>query len=63
MKPSDLLGGNDMAQETEIYDLEAMLKEIDGDEGRKQAEKPRAMSQDEIMKMLRDKKKKGKAHE
>lgn len=63
MKPSDLLGGNDMAQETEKYDLEAMLKEIDGDEGRKQAEKPRAMSQDEIMKMLRDKKKKGKAHE
>lgn len=52
-----------MAQETEKYDLEAMLKEIDGDEGRKQAEKPRAMSQDEIMKMLRDKKKKGKAHE
>ena len=52
-----------MAAETEKYDLDAMLKEIEEDEGSKQAEKPRAMSQDEIMKMLRDKKNKGKANE
>lgn len=52
-----------MTAEIEKYDLDAMLKDIEEDDGKKQAEKPKAISQEEIMKMLRDKKNKGKAHE
>lgn len=52
-----------MANDFERYDLEAMLLEIEEDEGGKKVEKAKALSQDEIMKMLREKKRKGKSHE
>lgn len=52
-----------MAQSGEKYDLEVLLKEIEEDEGKKSAEKPRAMTQSEIMKMLKERKNKGKANE
>ena len=47
-----------MASEPERYDLEAMLKEIAEDEGRSKNEKPKAVSQADIMKMLKEKKRK-----
>lgn len=45
-----------MASEPEKYDLEAMLREIEEDEGKTKNEKPKAVSQADIMKMLKQKK-------